>query len=111
MSERDWNDWTRFPTDDLTLGLLAESCRLNPDTGRSHLDDFLHMGTRVATVEEGGVSYDTVDEALADSMQETPVLYVEYEPGFEPHSPHTVIISLIEEILRLRGIGDKDKTT
>ena len=95
--------WTRFPTDDVNLTLLAEACRINEATGRTHLEDFLHMGTRVARVEEGGVAYDTVDEALADSHADTPVVYVEYEPGFEPHSPHTVIISLIEEIQRLRG--------
>ena len=97
------SDWQRFPTDDVTLGMLVEACSINEATGRTHLDDFLMMGTKVASVEEGGVKYDTEDEALADSLAETPVLYVEYEPGREPHSPQTVIISLVEEILRLRA--------
>ena len=96
--------WKRFPTDELSLSLLAEACRINEDTGRTHLQDFLHMGTRVRSVESGGVTYGTVDEALeADMGDEPPILFVEHEPGFEPHSEHTVILSLIECIERLRA--------
>ena len=32
---------TAFPLDDATLVMLAEACRINPDTGRTHLTDFL----------------------------------------------------------------------
>ena len=102
------DDWQRFPTDEITLRLLTEACRINEDTGRTHLDDFLHMGTRLKSAEEGGVTYGSVDEALADSLAETPLVYVEYEPGFEPHSPQTVIISLVEESQRLRAVSQPE---
>ena len=86
-------DWTRYPTDELSLALLAEACRINPDTGQTHLGDFLDMGTRVKS-----------QTLLSDPYDDgAPVYEVEYEDGHAPHSPHTVIVSLIEEIERLRA--------
>ena len=95
-----------FPVDEATLVLLAEACRINPERGRTTLQDFLHMGSRVSRVEdEGGDVYATVDEALAASDGGTPILTVEHQPGFQPFSEHDVILALVAEIERLRGLA------
>jgi hypothetical protein len=82
----------RFPVDDVTLELLAASCRMNPDTGQTHLMDFLAMGERIKS------------EALIDQDGPGghPIYMVEHEPGYEPFTPHEVIEALVEEIQRLR---------
>lgn len=103
------DNWPRFPTDEISLGLLAEACRINETTGSSHLQDFLIMAARVERVtnEETGEQFASLDEAAgaADDEGGPPVFFVEYKEGQEPHSPQTVIISLVEEIERLRGAG------
>ena len=86
-----------FPLDDATLIMLAASCDINEDTGRTHLGDFLAMGERVKTstlenpddVEDGGI----------------PVYFVEHEEGYAPFSPHDAIKALVGEVLRLRGVS------
>lgn len=100
------NTWARFPTDEVSLTMLEAACRINPDSGHSELQRFLNMtGGDVVSVTMNGIVYDSVDEALADVDENygPPILEVEREPGKEPHSEHTVIISLIEEIRRLRS--------
>lgn len=90
-----------FPTDEMTLRLLIEACRINDDTGRSHLMDFLDMGTRVASKKDETAKVFGEEEAADES---TPRVYlVEYEEGHAPFSPQTVIEDLALEILRLRG--------
>ena len=83
-------DPTGFPVDDATLIMLAAACEINPDTGRTHLSDFLDMGTRETSRE------------LVDDIDDIPVYEVKYEPGYEPFSPHHVIQCLVAEIQRLR---------
>jgi hypothetical protein len=85
-----------FPTDAATLHMLIAACKINPDTGQTHLHDFLDMGSRVKTRTLIGGSED-VDDG------DPPVYEVEYEEGFSPFSPHDVIRTLAEEVLRLRG--------
>ena len=85
---------TAFPLDDATLVMLAEACRINPDTGRTHLTDFLDMGSVEISREETGESVDGFDGI--------PVYEVEHAPGFEPFSPQHVIQTLVAEIQRLR---------
>ena len=94
-----------YPVDDLNLRLLAEACRINEDTGQTHLGDFLEMGTRVASVrnEETGETFATMEEAVEAADEDVPTFFVEYAPGHEPHSPQSVILSLVGEIERLRG--------
>lgn len=85
-----------FPTDEMTLRFLIEACELNPDTGQTHLQDFLHMGTRVKSemlIEDG--------EGLTPF--DAPVYMVEFEEGAAPWSEQSVIQALAGEILRLRG--------
>lgn len=103
MSERIWE---RFPTDEMNLTLLEAACNINEDTGHTELQRFLSMtGGPITAVTMNGIVYDSVDEALADVDDNygPPILEIECAPGDEPHSEHTVIISLIEEIRRLRG--------
>lgn len=91
-----------FPTDETTLTLLVAACEINPDTGQSHLLDFLDMGTRERsrTIVSDGVDEDE------DGM----IVHVEYEPGFEPYSPQQVIVALVDEVRRLREeVGDVGK--
>ena len=98
-------DWEPFPTDEMTLTLLESACNINPDTEHTELQRFLNMtGGPVKSVEMDGIEYPSVEAALADhEHDEPPVLTIEVEPGDEPHSEHSVIISLIAEIRRLRG--------
>lgn len=100
------SDWPRFPTDEMSLRGLIEACSMNEDTGRTHLMDYLDMTAVVKSVrnEETGEKFSSMEEALEAADDGTPVFFVEHEPGSEPHSEHTVIISLAEEILRLRGL-------
>lgn len=86
------SDWPRYPTDEMSLRLLIEACTINDETGQTHLQDFLLMGT--------------VEKSRTDITEDDgPRIYeVEYEPGKEPHSPQTVIVSLAEELLRLRAV-------
>jgi hypothetical protein len=61
------------------------------------------MGARIQTVTtEDGEVYATLEEA-AEATDDGAVLFVEHVPGFEPHSPQSVILALVEEIERLRG--------
>lgn len=89
-----------FPVDDATLVMLAEACRVNEESGRSHLNDFLFMGS----VEASRELLEEADEELA-GMAGAPVFLVEYEPGRAPFSPNGVILALIAEIQRLRSEG------
>lgn len=84
-----------FPTDAATLHMLAAACRINPDTGRTHLLDFLSMGERVGSSTLIGAGEGTW-------MGDAPVYGVEFEEGYEPFGPNDVILALVEEILRLR---------
>lgn len=79
-----------FPTDETTLTLLVAACEINPDTGQTHLHDFLDMGTRVKSVTQ-------------IEWSEPPVFEVEHEEGFAPFSPQHVIITLARELLELRA--------
>lgn len=100
-----------YPVDDMSLRLLAEACRINDDTGRTHLSDFLEMGAQVESVtnEATGVTYATIEDALADTDQgDVPTFYVKHKEGWEPHSPQSVILALVAEIQRLRGAAWKD---
>jgi hypothetical protein len=84
-----------FPTDETTLTLLIAACNINPDTGRTHLMDFLDMGARVKSetlIEEGGPFG-------------CPVYEVEYEEGYEPFSEQQVIQTLAQELLACRSVG------
>jgi hypothetical protein len=87
-----------FPVDDATLHLLIAACQVNPDTGRTHLLDFLAMGERVKSVTD-----------LSDEFEEggAPIYFVEHEPGYEPFGPHDALVALAEEILRLRHGKDQ----
>jgi len=100
-------DWKAFPTDEMTLTLLEAACNINPDTEHTELMRFLDMTAGpIKSVTMNGIEYDSVEDALADHEHETPpVLEIEREPGHEPHSEHTTIISLIWEIRRLRDGG------
>lgn len=93
-------NWERYPTDEMSLRLLIKACEINEDTGQSHLEDFLMMGTRVksSTLIDG----EEPEEGEEASLSTAPVYLTEFEEGFEPHSPQSVIISLAEEILRLQ---------
>lgn len=73
-----------FPTDRTTLALLRFACMVNPDTGRSHLHDFLSMG-----------SVERSRERIADD-----VVFVDYSRP--PWSEHEVILALVDEVERLR---------
>lgn len=98
--------WTRFPTDEMSLRGLIEACTLNEGSGRTHLHDYLDMTVRVQSVtnDETGEVFPDMDAALeAVGGDTTPIFMVEHEPGTSPHSEHTVIVSLAEELLRLRG--------
>lgn len=81
-----------FPTDETTLTLLIAACRINPDTEQTHLHDFLDMGARVKS-----------SDLISDEDDPVPVYMVEHEPGYEPFSETQVIITLAEEILRMRA--------
>lgn len=83
-----------FPVDDATLVLLAAACEINPDTGRTHLQDFLMMGAREKSRE------DITHEFDGDGP---PVFVVEYEEGYRPFTEHAAIKALVTEIQRLRG--------
>lgn len=82
-----------FPTDETTLTLLIAACEINPDTGRTHLMDFLEMGARVKS------------ETLVDGEEgeSGAVYFVEHEEGYEPFSPHHVIKTLACELLAVRS--------
>jgi hypothetical protein len=84
-----------FPLDDATLMMLRAACEINPDTGRTHLHDFLSMGERVKSM---------TDETPEDWDDHAPrVYFVEHEEGYEPFSEHQAIRALVDEVLRLRG--------
>lgn len=87
---------SQFPTDDTTLTMLIAACEINPDTGRTHLVDFLEMGARVKSCErtEGGAG---------TWFGDAPVYEVEYEEGAEPFSPHEVIRTLAQELMVARA--------
>lgn len=93
------HDWTRYPTDEMSLRLLIAACSINEATGQTHLHDFLDMGTVIES--ETLLSGDPDPDA-----GDAPVYFVEYAEGKAPHSPHSVIISLAEEILRLQQVAD-----
>lgn len=84
-----------FPTDEMTLRMLIAACEINPDTGRTHLGDFLDMGTRRQSQELVGGSEDPEDG-------DAPVYMVEYEEGYAPFSAQHVIRTLAQEILDMR---------
>lgn len=95
--------WERFPTDEVSLTMLEAACNINPDTGHTELRRFLDMtGGEVTSVTMNGIVYGSVEEALADAEEGygPPILEVEHDKA--PHSEHTIIVSLIEEIRRLR---------
>jgi len=98
-------DWKPFPTDEMTLTLLESACNINPDTEHTELQRFLEMTAGpIKSVEMNGIEYESEDAALADHDGDLPpILTIEREPGDEPHSAHSVIISLIAEIRRLRA--------
>lgn len=100
------SDWPRFPTDEMSLRGLIEACSSNEETGRTHLADYLDMTAVVKSVtnEDTGETFSDMDSAL-EASDDGAVFFVEHEPGTEPHSPHTVIVSLAEEILRLRALA------
>lgn len=83
-----------FPLDDATLVMLASACEINPDTGRTHLLDFLAMGERVKSVTD-------ITHEIGDG-EGAPVYFVEHEEGYAPFSPHDVIAALVAEVQRLR---------
>lgn len=80
-----------FPLDDATLVMLAAACEINPETGQTHLMDFLHMG-----------AVETEREEIDDGMGGAPVFEITYAPGAEPFSPQQAIRALVEEVQRLR---------
>jgi hypothetical protein len=86
-----------FPVDDATLVMLAAACEVNPDTGRSHLLDFLHMGTQEKSRED-------VSHEVGGEIGEGVAFFIEYEEGAAPFSPHDVIRALVTEIQRLREV-------
>ena len=97
--------WERFPTDEVSLTMLEAACNINPDTGHTELRRFLDMtGGEVTGVTLDGVEGVFPDEASALEawgFDSPPILTVEHDKP--PHSEHTVIISLVEEIRRLRA--------
>jgi hypothetical protein len=84
-----------FPTDDATLHMLIAACKINPDTGRTHLMDFLSMGKREK-------SRTLLQEGEGTCMADAPVYEVEFEEGYAPFSPNEVIRTLAEELLAVR---------
>lgn len=82
-----------FPLDDATLVMLSAACEINPDSGQTHLQDFLSMGERIKT------------QTLISDESEVgaPVYFVEHEKGYEPFSEHQVIRALVSEVLELRA--------
>jgi len=80
-----------FPLDDTTLVLLDAACQMNPDTGQTHLHDFLRMGERVKS------------STLLDDSGGIPIYEVEFEDGYAPWSEQSVIRALVTEVQRLRG--------
>jgi hypothetical protein len=101
--------WSRFPTDEMSLRGLIEACTGNDETGRTHLLEYLDMTARVKSVknEATGETFPDMDSALeASSVYDqdgAPIFFVEHEPGTEPHSPQTVIVSLAEALLALQA--------
>lgn len=91
-----------FPLDDATLVMLRSACEINPDTGRTHLHDFLDMGSRVKSRED--ITAETFGEIEADDQETPRVYFVEHEEGYEPFSEHDAIRALVDEVLRLRGV-------
>ena len=83
-----------FPTDDATLVMLIAACEINEDTGRTHLHDFLDMGTRIKS-----------SELISAEDDFVPVYDVEYEKGYEPFSEHQVIATLARELMACRAQG------
>jgi len=79
-----------FPLDDVTLELLAASVQMNPDTGQTHLHDFLRMGEQVES-----------ETPISDGVSE-----VVFKEGYEPWSEHDVILALVREVQRLRELND-----
>lgn len=87
-----------FPVDDVTLVMLAASCRIAEGDESTRLHDFLSMGAREKTrtllneedVERGGI----------------PVYEVEHEEGYEMFSECDAILALVAEVQRLRGDGE-----
>lgn len=84
-----------FPTDDATLVMLRAACDINPDSGRSHLNDFLDMGSQIKSETDQGII-----DSFAGPM---PLVEVEYEEGKAPHSPQGVIMTLVDELMDLRS--------
>lgn len=82
----------QFPTDETTLTLLEAACKMNPDSGQTHLQDFLNMGSRVK-------------EETQIEWSDPPVYLIEYEEGYRPWSEHEVIVALIAEIRRFRSLS------
>lgn len=99
-------EWEPFPTDEMTLTLLESACNINPDTEHTELQRFLEMTAGpIKSVTMNGIEYESVEAALADhDYDESPVIEIDREAGDRPHSEHTVIVSLIAEIRRLRGL-------
>lgn len=104
-------DWERFPTDEVSLTMLESACNINPDSGHTELQRFLDMTGGDIT----GVTLDGVEEVFPDvasaleawGFDDPPILTVERDKP--PHSEHTVIVSLIEEIRRGRAWSDHYK--
>lgn len=90
---------SKFPTDDATLHLLIGACQINPDTGRTHLLDFLDFGS----IEK---SRELVDEGGCGGF---PVYHVEFEEGTAPFSPNQVIQTLAEELMEARHKAEEAK--
>lgn len=87
----------RFPTDETTLTLLIAACNINPDTGRTHLMDFLNFGSIVKSEE--------LLEGPDPMGGDVPTYFVEFEEGTSPFSPNQVIRTLAEELLEIRARG------
>lgn len=87
----------RFPTDETTLRLLIAACEINPDTGQTHLQDFLEMGSRVKSETLVGET----ETPFADGA--VPIYDVEYEEGYAPFSEHQALINLAEDLIEARG--------
>lgn len=104
-------DWGPFPTDEMSLTLLEAACNINEDTGHTELLRFLYMTAGpIKTVSMGGIEYESAEAALADYEYDTPaILEIDREPGDEPHSQTSVILSLIAEIRRLRALGSESE--
>lgn len=75
-----------FPTDEMTLRMLIVACSINPDTGQTHLQDFLRMGA----VEKSRVEIDH------------DIVEVKYEEDHPNYSEHSVITALAQELLDLK---------